>query len=160
MDSLDIKILATLQEDARRRNADLAHELGVAPSTALERVRRLEAQGRTDFPAYAEARPAICETMHAFCLGLMALETKCPLYVVHVSSRETMGAIRYLRQKGAEIYAETCPHYLTMTADTPLGVLARMEPPLRGRAEGCLESCALRHHARAEGDLRGKARRL
>jgi len=45
MDSLDLKILAALQEDARRRNIDLAQELGVAPSTALERVRRLEAQG-------------------------------------------------------------------------------------------------------------------
>lgn len=45
MDSLDLKILAALQEDARRRNTDLARELGVAPSTALERVRRLEAQG-------------------------------------------------------------------------------------------------------------------
>ena len=45
MDSLDLKILAALQEDARRRNIDLAQELGVAPSTARERVRRLEAQG-------------------------------------------------------------------------------------------------------------------
>ena len=45
MDSFDLKILSALQEDARRRNTDLAHELGVAPSTALERVRRLEAQG-------------------------------------------------------------------------------------------------------------------
>ena len=45
MDSLDLKILAALQEDARRRNIDLAQELGVAASTALERVRRLEVQG-------------------------------------------------------------------------------------------------------------------
>ena len=45
MDSLDLKILAALQEDARRRNIDLAQEFGVAPSTALERVRRLESQG-------------------------------------------------------------------------------------------------------------------
>jgi DNA-binding Lrp family transcriptional regulator len=45
MDSLDLKILAALQADARCRNTDLAHELGVAPSTALERVRRLESQG-------------------------------------------------------------------------------------------------------------------
>ena len=45
MDSLDLKILAALQNDARRRNTDLAHGLGVAPSTALERVRRLDAQG-------------------------------------------------------------------------------------------------------------------
>ena len=59
MDSLDLKILAALQEDARRRNIDLAQELGVAPSTALERVRRLDAQGcfRCDV-AGTEARTA------------------------------------------------------------------------------------------------------
>ena len=98
-------------------------------------IHRLEAQGRSDFPAWAEARPAICETMHAFSLGLVSLETGCPVYIVHVSSKETVDAIRYLRQKGAKIYAETCPHYLTLTKDTAMGVLARMEPPLRSEAD-------------------------
>lgn len=45
MDALDRKILRALQEDARRKNADLARDLGVAPSTMLERVRRLEERG-------------------------------------------------------------------------------------------------------------------
>lgn len=45
MDALDLKILDALQRDARHRNADLARELGVAPSTTLERVRRLEERG-------------------------------------------------------------------------------------------------------------------
>ena len=45
MDSLDKKILASLQREARVKNADLARELGVAPSTMLERVRRLEERG-------------------------------------------------------------------------------------------------------------------
>jgi len=96
---------------------------------------RLQARERNDFLAWSEARPAICETMHAFCLGLISLETGCPVYIVHVSSKETVDAIRYLRQKGAKIYAETCPHYLTLTRDTPMGVLARMEPPLRSETD-------------------------
>jgi Lrp/AsnC family leucine-responsive transcriptional regulator len=45
MDKLDRKILKSLQRDARIKNADLARELGVAPSTMLERVRRLEERG-------------------------------------------------------------------------------------------------------------------
>lgn len=45
MDELDRKILAALQMDARRKNADLARDLGLAPSTMLERVRRLEDRG-------------------------------------------------------------------------------------------------------------------
>jgi len=42
MDKLDHKILKAFQIDARVKNADLARKLGVAPSTMLERVRRLE----------------------------------------------------------------------------------------------------------------------
>jgi Lrp/AsnC family leucine-responsive transcriptional regulator len=45
MDALDRKILHALQKDARVKNADLARQLGVAPSTMLERVRRLEERG-------------------------------------------------------------------------------------------------------------------
>ena len=45
MDDLDKKILKTLQANARQKNVELARELGIAPSTALERVRRLEEQG-------------------------------------------------------------------------------------------------------------------
>jgi Lrp/AsnC family leucine-responsive transcriptional regulator len=45
MDNLDRKILRSLQLDARIKNADLARDLGVAPSTMLERVRRLEERG-------------------------------------------------------------------------------------------------------------------
>ena len=45
MDTLDRNILRALQKDARVKNADLARELGVAPSTMLERVRRLEERG-------------------------------------------------------------------------------------------------------------------
>ncbi len=45
MDNLDIKILKALQDSGRKKNTDLARDLGVAPSTMLERVRRLEEQG-------------------------------------------------------------------------------------------------------------------
>lgn len=45
MDLLDQKILEALQASGRKKNADLARELEVAPSTMLERVRRLESSG-------------------------------------------------------------------------------------------------------------------
>jgi Lrp/AsnC family leucine-responsive transcriptional regulator len=45
IDTLDIQILEALQENARAKNVELARELGVAQSTVLERVRRLEEQG-------------------------------------------------------------------------------------------------------------------
>ena len=45
MDALDRNILRALQRDARVKNAALARDMGVAPSTMLERVRRLEDRG-------------------------------------------------------------------------------------------------------------------
>jgi Lrp/AsnC family transcriptional regulator, leucine-responsive regulatory protein len=45
IDRLDVQILESLQGNARMKNAEMARELGVAQSTLLERVRRLEEQG-------------------------------------------------------------------------------------------------------------------
>lgn len=45
MDDLDRGILVALQANAREKNVELARKLGVAPSTVLERVRRLEEHG-------------------------------------------------------------------------------------------------------------------
>jgi DNA-binding Lrp family transcriptional regulator len=45
MDELDASIVRMLQSDARLSNRELARRLGVAPSTALERVRSLTRRG-------------------------------------------------------------------------------------------------------------------
>jgi DNA-binding Lrp family transcriptional regulator len=45
LDSIDRAILEELQNDARLPNKDLAERVGVAPSTALERVRGLRRRG-------------------------------------------------------------------------------------------------------------------
>jgi Lrp/AsnC family leucine-responsive transcriptional regulator len=45
MDLLDLKILKALQASGRKKNSELARELEVAPSTMMERIRRLEESG-------------------------------------------------------------------------------------------------------------------
>ena len=45
MDAIDRKILATLQERGRTTNVELARASGLAPSSMLDRVRRLEDRG-------------------------------------------------------------------------------------------------------------------
>lgn len=45
LDELDRALLRALQNDARQTNRDLAAAVGVAPSTALERVRALRRRG-------------------------------------------------------------------------------------------------------------------
>ncbi|MGB3542211.1 Lrp/AsnC family transcriptional regulator [Rubrivirga sp.] len=45
LDRIDRQIVRRLQNNARTSNKELAAHAGVAPSTALERTRRLEAEG-------------------------------------------------------------------------------------------------------------------
>ncbi|MEH6308008.1 Lrp/AsnC family transcriptional regulator [Olivibacter sp. CPCC 100613] len=45
LDRIDLEILDYLQKNSRMTNADLARELGMAPSGILERVRKLEQKG-------------------------------------------------------------------------------------------------------------------
>ena len=45
MDSLDLKILTTLDADARRPYADMAREFGISQPTVADRIRRLESRG-------------------------------------------------------------------------------------------------------------------
>jgi Lrp/AsnC family leucine-responsive transcriptional regulator len=42
---IDIKILNIIQNDARISNAEIARQVGLAPSAVLERVRKLEERG-------------------------------------------------------------------------------------------------------------------
>ncbi|HLW50063.1 MAG TPA: Lrp/AsnC family transcriptional regulator, partial [Sphingobacteriaceae bacterium] len=42
LDQIDLQILRLMQENARINNADIARELGMAPSGILERVKKLE----------------------------------------------------------------------------------------------------------------------
>lgn len=45
LDSIDLAILTHLQEDATLPNAELAKKIGMAPSAALERVKKLKQKG-------------------------------------------------------------------------------------------------------------------
>jgi DNA-binding Lrp family transcriptional regulator len=45
LDRIDAEIVVALQNDARRSNKELAAHVGLAPSSCLERVRRLQATG-------------------------------------------------------------------------------------------------------------------
>lgn len=45
LDRIDVKILATLQQEARITNHDLAERVHLSPSSCLQRVRKLEQAG-------------------------------------------------------------------------------------------------------------------
>jgi len=64
----------------------------------------------------------------------------CPIYIVHVSTKESLAHINKAQQKGQKVFAETCPHYLLLDDSRYLGNFEKtspfvMSPPLRKAAD-------------------------
>lgn len=86
----------------------------------------------------AIARPDLCEGAAVTQVGRLAEATGCPTHVVHVSSALGLAAVREARGRGARLTAETCPHYLVLTAesyDRMDGHLFAASPALRTDAD-------------------------
>jgi dihydropyrimidinase len=80
-------------------------------------TRRLEAAGRTAPRFHALSRPMLVEreaTHRAIALSELV---DVPILIVHVSGREAVEQIRWGRAHGLQIFAETCPQYLFLTAE-------------------------------------------
>jgi dihydropyrimidinase len=80
-------------------------------------TRRLEASGRTAPRFHAHARPMLVEreaTHRAISLSQLV---DVPILIVHVSGRDAVEQIRWARGQGLQVYAETCPQYLFLTAE-------------------------------------------
>ena len=62
-------------------------------------------------------------------------ETGCRVHIVHVSAAGTLDRVRDARRAGLPITAETCPHYLTFTAEDIVdgGTPWKCAPPIRDR---------------------------
>lgn len=74
-------------------------------------------KGKTSPVYHYHSRPPLAEEEATNRAIALAKASRCPLYVVHVSIREAMQAIRQANQEGWPIYGETCTHYLTLTTD-------------------------------------------
>ncbi|WGW11744.1 allantoinase AllB [Saxibacter everestensis] len=82
---------------------------------------------------YLGARPASTETKAVRRAIEMAEATGARLHVVHLSTGEGAALVAEARRRGVDVSAETCPHYLTFTAEDVerLGALAKCAPPIR-----------------------------
>jgi dihydropyrimidinase len=103
-------------------------------------TRRLEAAGRTAPRWHAHARPMLVEreaTHRAIALSELV---DVPILIVHVSGREAIEQIRWARAHGLNVFAETCPQYLFLTAedlgidDSYRGARGICSPPPRDKA--------------------------
>jgi dihydropyrimidinase len=103
-------------------------------------TRRLEAAGRTAPRFHAHARPMLVEREATHRAIALAELVDVPILIVHVSGREAVEQIRWARAHGLNVFAETCPQYLFLTAedlgidDSYKGAKCVCSPPPRDKA--------------------------
>lgn len=87
------------------------------------------------YETYLASRPDIAETEAVALMIRLAEEFRTRVHVVHVSSAQSLALLRDARARGMDITCETCPHYLTFTAeDIPDGATEhKCAPPIRSR---------------------------
>ena len=68
---------------------------------------------------------------------LLAEWTGLPVHIAHVSTAQSLDAIRSAKERGVKVTAETAPHYFTLTDEAVDGynTNAKMNPPLRSEAD-------------------------
>ena len=100
------------------------------------RVRELKAAGKTGSRYHAVSRPNIVEADGVGRLMDAAYLAGGPAWVVHLSTKEGLAIARRARERGQEVYLESCPQYLVLEEsmyDAPDGAKFIMSPPLRSK---------------------------
>jgi len=94
---------------------------------------RLRVAGRNDLAAWAESHPNSVEYIRIIYALEIAKMTGAPLYVVHISTAEGVDLVVQAQQDGYCVWGETCPQYLTHTADmeTEIGCWGKVNPSLK-----------------------------
>jgi dihydropyrimidinase len=145
----DAQILRAMQKAADLGLLTMMHaENGPAIDVLAE---QLVAQGKTDPYFHGIARAWQMEEEATHRAIMLADVTSAPLYVVHVSAKQAVTQLAWARDKGMNVFGETCPQYLYLSLEEQLGASSAewgafegakwvCSTPLRSRAEGHQES--------------------
>jgi allantoinase len=129
-----------------RDQRDLLHRIRALDAIALVHAEdqgildqartRFEAEGRDDLEVFFEWRSPAAERAAVSAVLEVALETGARTYFAHISLPEAVAEIAAAQAGGAAVYAETCPHYLTLTQAELLAdnAWATSAPPVRDHA--------------------------
>lgn len=125
---------------AMRAAADAGVRVGFHAENAAvvdHETATVRAAGRTEPLDHAQARPVVAEREAIARVGLFAAETECAAHCFHISAGSAAAELGRVRARGADVTAEATPHHLRFTEDhlERVGNLARVNPPLRSRAE-------------------------
>lgn len=105
-------------------------------------VQQALAAGNTSPYYHGITRPWQAEEEATHRAIMIANLTGAPLYVVHVSAKQAVEQIAAARDKGQNVFGETCPQYLYLSLEEQLGAPGFegakwvCSTPLRSRAEG------------------------
>lgn len=104
-------------------HAELEDELARVPSEADARA----------YATYLHSRPKRWEERAVAMVIALVRKTGCRAHIVHLSAASALPALRAAKREGLPISAETCPHYLGLTAEeVPAGGTAwKCSPPIR-----------------------------
>ena len=97
-------------------------------------VERAIAEGKTAPIYHALTRPQVAEatgTERAIALAEMA---GVPVYIVHLSAQRALERVMEARDRGLNVFAETCPQYLFLSEDNLRGT---KEDPFEGAKYVC-----------------------
>ncbi|OFX85384.1 MAG: dihydropyrimidinase [Bacteroidetes bacterium GWF2_33_16] len=98
------------------------------------------AEGKTEPLYHALSRPAILEAQAVQRIVDFAKEANCAIYIVHVSSKESLKIIERAQKSRQKVQAETCPHYLLLDDSKYNGAFIDtvkyvLSPPLRKKED-------------------------
>ncbi len=90
----------------------------------------------THYTTYLASRPDSAETEAVRLMIRLAAEFRMHVHIVHLSSSESLRLLHEAQAAGISITCETCPHYLTFSAEeVPTGATAyKCAPPIRDAA--------------------------
>jgi dihydropyrimidinase len=135
--SSDGEILQAMQQASTNGATIMMHaENGIAIDVL---VAQALARGEGDPRFHGLTRPAILEgeaTHRAIALARVA---GAPLYIVHLSATEALDEVMVARDRGLNVFAETCPQYLFLSDEDMAregfeGAKYVCSPPLRPRS--------------------------
>ncbi|MEW9527933.1 allantoinase AllB [Microbispora sp. NPDC049125] len=90
--------------------------------------------GGPTYPEFLRSRPQDAERRAVEQVIELAAETGARAHIVHVSAAACLEPLRRAQAAGVRITAETCPHYLTLSAEEVSGPAYKCCPPIREAA--------------------------
>jgi dihydropyrimidinase len=100
-----------------------------------DRLIAADADGEGGLAAWSNSRPPFLEAEAVHRVSTLARNLGAQVHMVHCSSAEGLQASIAQRALGARLTVETCTQYLTHDVDWPGGIKAKVNPPVRTKAD-------------------------